>query len=103
MIGGEEIIFFWGEVEAELAVPAALRFALPMKLRRERIACIVSVVLSAARIRSPSAGFAVEKKEIRFNASTSFCLAQLTWNGSSTLLYLCVETVAVKDVRNGDS
>ena len=91
------------EAEAELVVPAALRFALPMKLRRGHTAYIVPFVLPAARIRSPSIGSAVEKKEIRFNAFSSFGLAQLTWIGSNTLPYPYLETMAVKDVRNGDS
>ena len=74
-----------------------------MKLRRGHTACIVPFVLPAARIPSPSIGSAVEKKEIRFNAFSSFGLAQLTCIGSNTLLYPYLEAVAVKDVRNGNA
>ena len=83
MIGRGKIIFFF--YVAELAIPAALPFALPMKVREGgRTACTIPVVLAAARIRNRLPALLLTK-EIRFNAFISFCFAHSTWNGSSTL------------------
>ena len=75
MIGGGKIIFFF---VAELAIPAALPFALPMKVREGgRTACTIPVVLAAAHIRNRLPALLL-KKEIRFNACTSFSFAHST-------------------------
>ena len=84
-------------------MPEALPFALPMRLG---MGDALRVLYQYCCLLPASEAFLqalLAKKEIWFSTFTAFCLAHSIYNGVCILLYLCVETVEVKFVRNGDS